>query len=278
MNGEIGHYTVVELPVARQIVLSFLNLSVAHGMYAMLEVDVTRARQTIEAHKERTGERLSFTGYLAYCLAKAVNEDITVQAYLKGRKKLVLFDDVDVGMMIERELGGTRAPTGYVIRRANHKSYLAIHQEIRSVQSGPPPQQQSIPPWLRLMLWLPGPLPKLAQLFVRLAKRRDPARRWVAMAGTVGLTAVGMFGKRGGWGLAPVEHTLCLIVGGIAHKPAVVEDRIELREFLSLTVAFDHDVVDGAPASRFVQRLVELIETGHGLDTLLQGTEDPTGA
>lgn len=278
MNGEIGHYTVVELPVARQIVLSFLNLSVAHGMYAMLEVDVTRARQTIEAHKERTGERLSFTGYLAYCLAKAVNEDITVQAYLKGRKKLVLFDDVDVGMMIERESGGTRAPTGYVIRRANHKSYLAIHQEIRSVQSGPPPQQQSIPTWLRLMLWLPGPLPKLAQLFVRMAKHRDPARRWVAMAGTVGLTAVGMFGKRGGWGLAPVEHTLCLIVGGIARKPAVVEDRIELREFLSLTVAFDHDVVDGAPASRFVQRLVELIETGHGLDTLLQGTEDPTGA
>ena len=34
---------------------------------------------------------------------------------------------------------------------------------------------------------------------------------------------------------------------------------------LSLTVAFDHDVVDGAPAARFVQRLVELIESGYGL-------------
>ncbi len=29
-------------------------------------------------------------------------------------------------------------------------------------------------------------------------------------------------------------------------------------------MAFDHDVLDGGPAARFVQRLVELIETGHG--------------
>src|SRR5947209_18264602 len=50
---------------------------------------------------------------------------------------------------------------------------------------------------------------------VRLGKRRDPARIWVAMAGTVGVTAVGMFGNGAGWGLAPVEHTLSLIVGGI---------------------------------------------------------------
>jgi hypothetical protein len=28
---------------------------------------------------------------------------------------------------------------------------------------------------------------------------------------------------------------------------------------------FDHDVVDGAPAARFVERLVDLIESGYGL-------------
>lgn len=88
------------------------------------------------------------------------------------------------------------------------------------------------------------------------------------MAGTVSITAVGMFGEHGGWGLAPVEHTLCLIVGGIARKPAVVQDRIEPREFVSLTVAFDHEVIDGAPAARFVRRLVELIESGVGLDAV----------
>jgi hypothetical protein len=34
-----------------------------------------------------------------------VNEDKSVQAYLKGRKHLVIFDDVDVFLPVERELG-----------------------------------------------------------------------------------------------------------------------------------------------------------------------------
>jgi pyruvate/2-oxoglutarate dehydrogenase complex dihydrolipoamide acyltransferase (E2) component len=59
---------------------------------------------------------------------------------------------------------------------------------------------------------------------------------------------------------------LLLIVGGIARKPAVIEERVEPRDMLDLTVAFDHDVVDGAPAARFVKRLVELIESGYGLE------------
>ena len=53
---------------------------------------------------------------------------------------------------------------------------------------------------------------------------------------------------------------------GIAWKPAVVEGRIEPREILHLTVVFNHDVIDGAPATRFTRRLVELIESGYGLN------------
>jgi pyruvate/2-oxoglutarate dehydrogenase complex dihydrolipoamide acyltransferase (E2) component len=45
-----------------------------------------------------------------------------------------------------------------------------------------------------------------------------------------------------------------------------VDGRIESREYLSLTIIFDHDVIDGAPAARFTRRLVELIESGYGLD------------
>jgi len=61
----------------------------------------------------------------------------------------------------------------------------------------------------------------------------------------------------------PAHHTQFL--GGISRKPAFVEDRIEPREILNLTVAFDHDVVDGAPAARVLERLVDLIESGDGL-------------
>ena len=40
------------------------------------------------------------------------------------------------------------------------------------------------------------------------------------------------------------------------------EERIELREYLSLTVSVDHDLIDGAPAARFAEHLKELIEDG----------------
>ena len=56
-----------------------------------------------------------------------------------------------------------------------------------------------------------------------------------------------------------------LIVGGIATKPAVVDGRVAPRELLQLTLALDHDVVDGAPAARFSRRLTDLIESGYSL-------------
>ena len=89
------------------------------------------------------------------------------------------------------------------------------------------------------------------------------------MIGTVGITSVGMFSEgHGGWGLAlaAMPYSLSLVVGGIAWKPAVVAGRIEPREILNLTVMFDHDLIDGAPATRFTHRLVELIQSGYGLD------------
>jgi pyruvate/2-oxoglutarate dehydrogenase complex dihydrolipoamide acyltransferase (E2) component len=241
-------------------------------MYGLLEVDVNVARQFISEYKARTGETLSFTGYLVFCLARAVDEDKSVQAYLKGRKQLVMFDDVDVGISIERQIGGTRAPIGHVIRRANHKTFLEIHQEIRSVQARPVPPHKGMPAWLRFILLLPWPLPTLFITLLRAIRRRDPIgpASIAATAGTVGVTAVGMFGHTSGWGLTPTVHSLMLVVGGIARKPAVVNDRIEPRDILSLTVVLDHDVVDGAPAARFVRRLVELIESGYGLNEIAQ--------
>ncbi|MGY5873797.1 MAG: 2-oxo acid dehydrogenase subunit E2 [Candidatus Thorarchaeota archaeon] len=56
-----------------------------------------------------------------------------------------------------------------------------------------------------------------------------------------------------------------MAVGGISEKPGFVGDNIEKREYLALTVTLDHDVVDGAPATRFVARLIELLEGSHGL-------------
>lgn len=266
MNDKLGPYHVVDLAPGRRAWLNMLHLSgPTYNIYGLLEVDVTVARRFIAEHKARTGETLSFTGFLVYCLARAVDENKGVQAYLKGRKQFVLFDDVNVGMMIERKIGEKRPMMGHVIRGANHKTYLEIHQEIRAAQSTPVPPSRGAATWFYSAMLLPWPLSGLFKTLLGMATRRDPTIR-ASVSGTVGITAVGMFGGgHSGWGLTPMPYSLGLVVGSTAWKPAVVKGRIEPREILNLTVAFDHDVIDGAPAARFTRRLVELIESGYGL-------------
>lgn len=46
----------------------------------------------------------------------------------------------------------------------------------------------------------------------------------------------------------------------------MIEGRIEIREYLCLTLSFDHDIIDGAPAARFTQQFREFIEMAYGLE------------
>jgi pyruvate/2-oxoglutarate dehydrogenase complex dihydrolipoamide acyltransferase (E2) component len=267
MNTNTLPYHVVDLTPGRRAWLNALDLpGPTHYMYGLLEVDVTVARQFITEHKRRTGEALSFTGFLVFCLARAVDENKEVQAYLKGHKQIIMFDDVNVGMMVEHKVGEKTALMGHIIQGANHKTYREIHQEIRSVQSAPVPANRGMSPWFRSAMLLPWPLSNLVKTLLSMANRRDPTIR-ISTSGTVFVTAVGMFGKgHSGWGISTTPHSLSLVVGSMAWKPAVVEGHSEPREILNLSVLFDHDVVDGAPATRFVRQVVELIESGSGLD------------
>jgi pyruvate/2-oxoglutarate dehydrogenase complex dihydrolipoamide acyltransferase (E2) component len=261
-------YRRVEVPPARRNTPEYLDLYWwKHSIYALLEVDVTEARRLLAAHHDSTGEAISFTGFLTYSLARAVAQDPSVQAYRQGRRHLAIFEDVDVFLPVEREALGTAVAVPHIIRAANRKNLLDIHREIRAVQTAPVPPGGGFPKAFQLLMSTPAPLPRLFVRLMRAAGRRNPSRR-VNAAGTVGVTALGMAGHRGGWGVAPAGQSLLLVVGGIALKPAVVDGRIEPREILDLTLAFDHDVVDGAPAARFTRRLVDLIEGAHGLHDL----------
>lgn len=272
MNKNIGPHQIVELSPGRRALINALDLAApAHYMYGLLEVDVTSARQYIAEHKARTGEQLSFTGFLIYCLARAVEENKEVQSYLKGRDKLILLEEVNVGVMVENKAGDKPILMGHVVQGANRKSLPEIHQEIRSAQNKPAPAGRGVPTWFSSALLLPWPLSGLVKAIMRVVMRQNPAVR-IATSGTVFVTSVGMFGKgHSGWGITATPHSLSLVVGSMSWKPAVVEGKVEPREILNLTVLFDHDVVDGAPATRFVHRLVELISSGYGLDEMVTG-------
>src|SRR5437762_10000141 len=80
---------------------------------------------------------------------------------------------------------------------------------------------------------------------------RAPQKTW----GTVMLSTVGMFGEGAGWGILLSPPSLCWItVGGIGQKREDVDGRSVVRHYMSPTVSFDHNLIDGAPAARFTQR------------------------
>lgn len=65
-----------------------------------------------------------------------------------------------------------------------------------------------------------------------------------------------------GFGIGqPTVMTLGVLVGGISQHPRVVDGSVVVREMMDLTVTVDHNVVDGAPAARFVEDLRRFMET-----------------
>lgn len=258
-------FTTVPAPRSRAFVVDAAHVAAGkHMIHGLVEFDVTEPRARLRAHKTRTGEPLSFTAFVLHCVGAAVEQDRMVHACRDWRGRLVLFDDVDINTIIEVEVEGRRFPLAHVVRAANRRTIHEIHDEIRAVQAKGDRNYDART--IRLFQWyarFPGPLRRLAY---RIAMA-DP-HRMKKYGGTVSLTAVGMFGEGGGWGIPIPLYTLNLTLGGISEKPAVVEGRIELREMLDVTLSFDHDVIDGAPAARFAGRLRGLVESGDGLEEM----------
>jgi pyruvate/2-oxoglutarate dehydrogenase complex dihydrolipoamide acyltransferase (E2) component len=262
-------YTEVPYPkLRRELSIMVRSVRRKHMIHGLIEVDVTRARQQLREQKAKTGESLSFTAFIAACVAQAVAENKNLHACRKGSKHLVLFDEVDVATQIEREMGGQKQPVTYIIRGANKKTLREIHQEIRAAQAAEPEHAWTAAKatgWILLLPIFPFRLLWRAFWWVR---GRHPLLQ-KTLGGTVGVSAVGMFGTGGGWGIPLAYRTLDVTVGGIAEKPGVVDGHIAIREYLCLTLSIDHDIVDGAPAARFTQRLKDLIESGFGLFDVL---------
>jgi len=254
-------YTIEPFPRMQSIVRTIAR--VARHKYiirGLVEIDVTRARQLILEHKARTGESLSFTAFLAECVGHAVEMNKSVQAYRNWRHQLVLFDEVDINIQVERDMQGQRSSLPLIVRAANRKTVHALHEEIRAAQAHSMSSRE-VKAYMHTWVTL---LPSFVQQMLFWVASKSPHLTKQNM-GTVELNAIGMFGSRGGWGMHIPFHTLSIAVGGIARKPGIVDERIKIRDYLSMTINFDHDMIDGAPAARFTQQLIDLIESGYGL-------------
>jgi len=228
-----------------------------HMIHVLLEADVTDVRKYREKKKIEGATVPSLTAFIIKCVADAAMTNKRIAALRFASRKLAIFDDMHVSCNVEKEIDGQNQPMGLVVRQANRKNINEIHDEIHNYATEGFKEQ--IEPLKKF-----AKLPRFLRSIFISSMLYNPNK--IAKQGfNIIVTSMGMFGAGGGH-IIPYQHcSLCISVGGITRKPGIVDDRIEAREYLSITATFDHDITDGAPAARFAQVLKEYIERGHGL-------------
>ena len=250
-------YTERPFPKIRKATIDVLKASKRKNMiHSMIEADISNAREMIRSRKRETGQFISFTGYITYCVSKIVEKNKEMQAYRTWNNKLVIFDDVDVSTTVERKVDGRSEVVPMIIRSANAKSLNEISGKIRDAQEEDV-ESAEVFRFMNLYLTIP---PFIRQLLFRIFDRFPHTMK--KNVGTVMVTSVVMIGQGAGWGIPIASHTLNVTVGGIVKRPVEVRGEIESRDHVCLTISMDHDIIDGAPAARFIRQLKKMIESG----------------
>lgn len=259
----------IKYPSSRQLTFDVGKISNRkHFVKALLEVDVTEAWTTV--HQSRhTGMKISFSAWLIKVIAHCV----AIHPQVAGinqiwRGKVIVFNDVDVSIVVEKDVQGILVPLPYVIRKAEQKTIFEIQDEIEAAkkqiivdESGYVLGKESGATGMKLYT----ALPQWIRLFLFRTFVLNHPQRVKATMGTVMITTVGMVGHTHGWIVPSTMHTLCLALGSLNEQPRVHKGEIVKRSILHLTVLIDHDVVDGMPAARFIDDLVVKLESGYGL-------------
>lgn len=226
-------------------------------MHGLVEFDVGQASSQLAGSEPP----VSWTGFVIATMARAVALHPEVNARRAGHRVL-FFDRVDVGATVERHIGAAVVLDAVTVRDADQKSCAAISEELHRAKHA----QDQAPGRPGLVAWaarLPGPVRRSA---MRLAGTRP--RVAATFGPAVGVTSLGMFSRGGGWAIPIAPLTVVATVGGIVDRPVVRDGRIVARPMLPLTLSFDHGVIDGVPAARFVETLRDLTETAAAFENI----------
>jgi pyruvate/2-oxoglutarate dehydrogenase complex dihydrolipoamide acyltransferase (E2) component len=222
-------------------------------MHGLLDLDVTQASSLVGAHDPP----LSMTAFVVASVGRAAAAHPEVHAYRNWRGQLVLHRYVDVTTIVEMSTPQGAFPLPHVLRDADVRDVRDLSEELRNVKMDIRKSRSG-----RLLAKFQGAATRAPGLVPAMYAVMSKSERTRQMTGTVAVTAVGMFGGGGGFGIAPPTlMSLQVVVGGMSDRPRVVGGRVEVRKVLDMTVTIDHNVVDGAPAARFGAELRHLIES-----------------
>ncbi|MBN2157120.1 MAG: 2-oxo acid dehydrogenase subunit E2 [Candidatus Lokiarchaeota archaeon] len=259
---------ILKMKPARKVIIDLLHLGLkVSRIHAYGEDDCTEALQRLNVISEKLGRKISFTAYLATCWASTIYNHKIMHAY-RRRNKIVLFEDVDVACVVERDIVDKKVPTSYIIREAQNKNVVHISDEIQEAkQSKSETAATSTKKLKQSKASLITRLPGFIRRFILKHMTKNP---WLKkeIFGTVGLSSIGMFTMGSGSAIPVTVHSSTFIVGGIAKKPWVVGNEIKIRDIITGTISMDHDLVDGGPAARAIAELRNKIRECHGLNAI----------
>ena len=255
---------------ANRMILADYN-AVASSMpmvYGLIEIDVTDALAKIDEIKEKQNYKISMTAFTAKCLSQCVAENRALNTFRKGRK-FIVFDEIDISIIIEiTTKSGKKVPYNYVIRNVDTKSVRTITDEIRSYQDKVIEEREQLSRGQTKYTSLYTLLPRFFRKWIIKKMITNPFRL-KKLAGTVGLTSMGMFIKgQGGWLIPFRDKTMNVSTGGIKDVAKFRDGKVVERKLLCTAFLVDHDIIDGAPGARFIARVCELMGSTDYLDDL----------
>lgn len=259
----------IEYPSSRQLTFDVGKIGLGkHHVKTFLEVDVSEAWFFLRENRN-TDKRISFFTWLIKVTADCVAQFPQAAGInLIKKNKVVYFDDVDISIMLEKEIRGMKVPLPYVVRKANEKNLDQIQTEIDSVKMESTEDESDYvlgKETNQTLMKLYTSLPQKIRLWIMRSVIMNNPRKLKQMMGNVMITTVGLVGHTHGWIVPFSIHSLCLAFGSINEQPLVRKGEIVKGQVLHLAVLIDHDVIDGAPAGIFVDDLVRKMEKGYGL-------------
>ncbi len=270
MTKKKSNHTVRKFSVARRILADFNDVAAKFPrIQGLVEVDVTDARKRIQQIKEKEDYTVSFTAWVTKCISKAVKENPKLNSFRKGGRKIIVFDNVDISVMVEvTTKSGKYVPFNHVVRKVETKSVKEITDEIRAVQEKKIENKEQLTRDSSQFSGLIVLIPRFIRQFAMKKLLKNPF--YVQkLIGTVGITSLGMFAKNiTGWAVPFPDRTCNVALGGMKKIACDIDGKLQSREILCVTYLVDHNLVDGAPIARFISRAGELMSEAHCLEDI----------
>lgn len=249
-------YSVSKFPQSRIASFDICAVSkLKHYVSVILEVDITDSRKKVKELKTE-GLKITFFGWLLKGIATAIKKHPASAASLKNKREIIIFNSVTISTIIEKEIDGIKVPIPLIIKNADTKSAQDISLEVESAKKEDANRDTIVLNKKRnrvegLYYMLPGFLRRAVWRYIL----GNPKFAYEKM-GNVAVSSLGMSGNVNAWFIHKSIHPISFGIGSVTKKPIVINNSVEVREVLNMTILLDHDVIDGVPMAKFVRDLV----------------------